>query len=122
MVTVLIIDDSSFQRKILTATLKELGCEVIPAENGQDGIKKAAGQKPDVLITDLLMPEYDGYWVLEQMKLHNLKIPAIVITSDVQTTTKERCHGLGAYVFLNKPVKKEELHTAIRTALASGKR
>jgi CheY-like chemotaxis protein len=122
MVTVLIIDDSSFQRKILTVTLNELGCVVIPAENGQEGIEKAIEQKPDILITDLLMPEYDGFWVLEQIKARNLKIPTIVLTSDIQTTTREKCNSLGAGAFLNKPLKKEELHTAIRTALAGGKK
>jgi twitching motility two-component system response regulator PilH len=122
MVTVLIIDDSSFQRKILTVILNELGSEVIPAENGQEGIEKAVEHKPDILITDLLMPEYDGFWVLEQIKSRNMKIPTIVVTSDIQTTTKEQCISLGAGAFLNKPVKKEELHTAIREALANVKR
>jgi CheY-like chemotaxis protein len=122
MVKVLIIDDSSFQRKILTVTLNELGCEVIPAESAIEGIEKAAAHKPDILITDLLMPEHDGFFVLEQVREKNLKVPVIVLTSDIQTTTREKCTGLGAGAFLNKPLKKEELHTAIRHALAGGKK
>ncbi len=120
MVKVLIIDDSSFQRRILSGMLIDMGCEVIPADNGMVGIKRAIEDTPDVLITDLLMPEYDGYWVLEQLRSQNLPLPVIVITSDIQTTTVERCHRMGAKAFLNKPVKKEDLHAAIRTALAGG--
>ncbi|MFA4877919.1 MAG: response regulator [Methanoregula sp.] len=121
MVTVLIIDDSSFQRKILTVLLKELGCEVIPADNAEEGVTIAAGKKPDILITDLLMPEKDGFWVLEQIGSRKLQIPVIILTSDIQTTTKERCFRMGAGAFLNKPVNKEEIHTAIRNALAGRK-
>jgi len=120
MVKVLIIDDSSFQRRILSGMLTDLGCEVVPADNGMEGIKRAIEDAPDILITDLLMPEYNGYWVLEQLASHNLALPAIVVTSDIQTTTVERCRRMGAKAFLNKPVKKEELHAAIRTALAGG--
>jgi len=120
MVKVLIIDDSSFQRKILTGMLTELGCEVVPADNGMEGINRAKKDAPDILITDLLMPEYNGFWVMEQIAAHHLTLPVIVITSDIQTTTVERCHQMGAKAFLNKPVKKEDLHAAIRTALAGG--
>jgi len=120
MVKVLIIDDSSFQRRILSGMLTDMGCEVIPADNGMVGIKRAIEDSPDILITDLLMPEYDGYWVLEQIRSQNLPLPVIVITSDIQTTTVERCHRMGAKAFLNKPVKKEDLHAAIRTVLAGG--
>jgi CheY-like chemotaxis protein len=122
MVTVLTIDDSSFQRKIISATLKELGCVAITAESAQEGIEKALEQKPDILMTDLLMPEHDGFWVLEQIRARNLQIPTIVVTSDIQTTTRDRCISMGAGAFLNKPINKEELHTAIRKALGTGKK
>jgi len=121
-VSVLIIDDSSFARRMLSAALKELGYEVIAAESGSEGIKRAVEQKPDILITDLLMPGHDGFWVLDQLKSLNLKVSTIIFTSDVQTTTKERCLRMGADAFLTKPLKKEELDTAIRNALARGKR
>jgi CheY-like chemotaxis protein len=121
MVKVLIIDDSAFQRKILTAILVDLGYEVISAENGHQGITRALVDNPDVLISDLLMPEYDGFWVLEQKKAGKIRIPVIIVTSDVQRTTQERCLHMGATAFLNKPVKKEEIRSAIDTALDGGK-
>jgi CheY-like chemotaxis protein len=117
MVKILVIDDSAFQRKILTHLVDGLGYDVITADNGQDGIRQALLEKPDVILTDLLMPEYDGYWLLEQRKSQSIAIPVIIVTSDVQTTTMTRCLEMGAFGFLNKPVKSEELHSAIRKAL-----
>jgi CheY-like chemotaxis protein len=122
MVKVLVIDDSAFQRKILSHLVNGLGYEVITADNGQDGIRQALDNNPDILVTDLLMPEYDGYWLLEQRASRHLDIPVIILTSDIQTTTMKRCLELGAVAFLNKPVKPEELQSAIRTALAGAKK
>jgi len=122
MVTVLIIDDSAFQRKILSHLVGELGYDVITADNGQDGIRQAILQKPDLLLTDLLMPEYDGYWLLEQRALQHVAIPVIIVTSDIQTTTMTRCLEMGAVGFLNKPAKPEELRSAILKALAGAGR
>jgi CheY-like chemotaxis protein len=121
MVKVLVIDDSAFQRKILSHLVNGLGYEVITADNGQDGIRHALDNNPDILVTDLLMPEYDGYWLLEQRASRHLDIPVIILTSDIQTTTVKRCMELGAVAFLNKPVKPEELQSAIQTALAGVK-
>ena len=118
MVKVLIIDDSAFQRKILSHAVSDLGYEVITANNGREGIDCAVKEDPEVIITDLLMPEYDGFWVLEQLKARKIPIPAIIITSDVQTTTMDRCRNMGAVAFLNKPVKKENIQSAISIAIA----
>ena len=95
MVTILVVDDSAFQRKILSNTLTGMGYQVITADNGEEGIEKASDRKPDVIITDLLMPEYDGFWVLEQMKTKQIKIPVIVVTSDVQVSTRDSCRQIG---------------------------
>jgi len=122
MVKILIIDDSAFQRKILSKILVDLGHEVLTTENGRQGIECAIREKPDVLISDLLMPEYDGFWVLEQHKARKISVPVIIVTSDIQTTTMETCRKMGAVAFLNKPVKSEEIQTAIQAAVEGGNR
>jgi len=118
MTKILIIDDSSFQRKILSGLLKEAGHDVVIAENGKDGLECAEKEKPDIVMTDLLMPEFDGIFLLEQAKARSVRIPVIIITSDIQDSTRERCIRLGAAAFLNKPVKKETLLPAIKKVLA----
>jgi CheY-like chemotaxis protein len=122
MVTVLIIEDSAFQRKIISGIVKDLGYDVITADNGHEGVERILNDKPAVILSDLLMPEHDGTWVLEQLKAKGIKIPVIIVTSDVQTSTKNHCMGLGAYGYLNKPVQKDLLKSAIGKALAGGMR
>jgi CheY-like chemotaxis protein len=120
MVKVLLIEDSAFQRKIVSSIVKDLGYDVITADNGSEGIECIIADKPAVIISDLLMPEYDGIWVLEHLKAKGIKIPVIIVTSDVQTTTKNRCMDLGAFFFMNKPVQKDLLKSAIEKALTGG--
>jgi CheY-like chemotaxis protein len=122
MVTVLLIEDSAFQRKIISSIVKDLGYDIITADNGHEGFERILNDKPAVILSDLLMPEYDGTWVLEQLKAKGIKIPVIIVTSDVQTSTKDHCMSLGAVGYLNKPVQKDLLKSAIGKALAGGMR
>ncbi|MEN6610106.1 MAG: response regulator [Methanoregulaceae archaeon] len=117
MVKILIIEDSSFQRKIISGVLTENGYDVIVAENGREGLERAEKMRPDLILSDLLMPEFDGFQVLEAIRAKKLNIPVIVLTSDIQKTTESRCRGLGACAVLNKPVNKEQVISAVRDAL-----
>lgn len=120
MAKVLIVDDSAFQRKVLTNALCGLGHEVIASQDGKEGVGRAGTERPDIMIIDLLMPEFDGFWVLREMKERGIGIPVIVLTSDVQKTTMDRCFAMGAAAFLNKPPKPDELRDAIRNGLSAG--
>jgi CheY-like chemotaxis protein len=121
MTRILIIDDSSFQRRIVTGILNDAGYEVSVADNGRDGIELARRDAPALIITDLLMPEFDGYYLLNEARAQDLGIPVLVLTSDIQDSTREQCFTLGAAGLVNKPVKKEILLAAITRAL-SGER
>ena len=121
MTKILFIDDSSFQRRIVSDILREAGYDPIVTENGRSGIDLARKEKPALLITDLLMPEYDGYFVLKEVKSCGLGIPILIMTSDIQDTTRDRCISLGAAGVVNKPVKKDVLLPAIAKVL-SGER
>jgi twitching motility two-component system response regulator PilH len=121
MTRILIIDDSSFQRRIVTGILTDAGYEVSFAENGRVGFELAQKDAPALIITDLLMPEFDGFYLLKEARERDLGIPILVSTSDVQDTTREQCYSLGAAGLVNKPVKKEVLLPAIARIL-SGER
>jgi len=122
MPTVLVIEDSAFQRKIISSAIKELGYDVITAENGQEGIERMVDSAPVLAFSDLLMPEFDGDWVLDQAKRRGIGVPIVILTSDVQNTTRERCLKKGAKGFLNKPVNRETLQKTIQDVLHGEKR
>ena len=74
MARILIIDDSAFARSITAEVLGSHGNEIIEAESGQDGIKKAERERPDCILLDLLMPEIDGFDVLKALRSKGLSI------------------------------------------------
>ncbi|MGB7789455.1 response regulator [Methanoregula sp.] len=118
MTRILVIDDSSFQRRIVTGILEEAGYDLSIAENGRDALSLAQKEAPDLLITDLLMPDFDGFYLLREARSHDLGIPILVLTSDIQDTTREQCLALGASGVVNKPVKKEIILSAVTHALS----
>ena len=116
---ILIIDDSGFQRKLISDILKEEGYIVITSADGNSGFATALEESPDLILCDLLMPELDGYDFLKKIRDHGLEIPIMVLTSDIQNTTRQYCLDLGAITVLNKPVKNTILIPAIKNALQS---
>ncbi len=109
MAKVMIADDSRLQRQMVGDILKSQGYEVVEAVDGKDAIEKLGNELPDCLVLDLLMPEVDGFEVLESIRDDELNVPVVVFSADIQDTTKERCFALGARSFVNKPIKGDEL-------------
>lgn len=118
MSKVLIADDSFLARQLFIKVLKGKGYEVIEAINGKDAMEKILTQSPDCLLLDLLMPEMDGFAVLKALREENLSIPVIVVSADIQETSRAKCHELGAVGFLNKPIKDDGILTTIQKAIA----
>lgn len=117
MPTILIIDDSSFQRTIIKKTLTNEQFTCIEADNGRLGLEMAERESPDVIIVDLLMPDMDGIEFLKAIQEKGITIPVLVLTSDIQDATRDLCLKLGARSFLNKPLRQEELVPAMRKVL-----
>jgi len=122
MPKILVIDDSGFQRKILSSILAGAGYQVVTAEDGEAGFEMARREAPDLVICDLLMPGIDGYTFLKMAREGGLDTPVLVFTSDIQKTTRDICMGLGAFDVLNKPVQRETLVPAVERAIRSRER
>jgi twitching motility two-component system response regulator PilH len=118
MTLILVTDDSLFQRKIIASVLIEEGFSLIEASNGRDALIKAEENNPDLILMDLLMPEMDGFKFMETAREKGISTPVIILTSDIQDTTKEMCLKLGAAGFVNKPVEKETLMPVINRLLS----
>ena len=110
---VLIIDDDSDVRDIMSEHLKRQGFSVLLADGGRAGIEIAKTEKPDAITLDILMPEMDGWSVLKQLKSDKelSKVP-VIIASIVDD--KKTGFALGASDYLNKPVSKEDLQTSLK--------
>ena len=112
---VLLIDDDATTRDLVQRMLAKDGVEMLYAATGQEGLRIATEQRPDVILLEVLLPDQDGWAVLTAIttKLELAGIPVIIVT-----TADERglAETLGATSYLSKPVSAEELRAAIRGA------
>ncbi len=119
MPLVLIADDSMFQRFMLSKIVREAGYETLEAKNGQECIDLGLEKRPDLVILDLNMPEKSGLDVLSAFREAGCDTPVLVLTADIQSTTRELCEQLGAAGFLNKPVDEAALRQEFTRLAAS---
>ncbi|MBI2471893.1 MAG: response regulator [Planctomycetes bacterium] len=117
---ILIVEDSHTQAKQLEAILKQLGYHIRIAYSGQEALSILEKQKPVIVISDILMPEMDGYQFCKLIKSNdNLKDVAVILLTQL-SDPKEIIRGLecGADDFIVKPYNEEFLLARIHTTLA----
>jgi len=118
MKSILVVDDSRAARSMIVDILKEDGYKVAEAANGKEALIKIQENEPDCLVLDLLMPEMDGIELLELLNKQKVKIPVIILSADIQDTTRNKCFELGVAGFVNKPIKMaNELIEAVHNAV-----
>src|SRR5215210_2510141 len=117
----LVVDDDLLNRTLLATSLEEEGYTVETADDGQPALDLLRERPFDVVLLDLLMPEMDGYQVLEQMKadIHLGHIPVIVISALDELDSVVRCIEMGATDYLPKPFDPALLRARINASLAS---
>jgi twitching motility two-component system response regulator PilH len=116
---VLVIDDSSFQRKWIAKSVQALGHSTVEAADGQEGLDSLDREQPDCITVDLNMPNMDGLEFLTNLS-GRPNVPAvIVVTADVQEETKNQCRELGARGFLNKPFRPSQLQELLAECLGT---
>lgn len=108
---ILVIDDSPTVTAISRCTLENAQYEVITAINGSEGLAKARNEKPDLIVLDIILPDLDGYKVLELLKgdPQTKSIPVLVYTALGKGTFSEIALERGAVGFISKPFQGEEL-------------
>lgn len=94
---ILIIEDEEIILDLLSKKISQHGFEVKTARNGQEGLDLMLSDKPDLVLTDIVMPEKDGFTVIEEMKqTEALKnIPVIIISNSGQPVELDRAKSLG---------------------------
>ena len=112
--TVLVIDDDAHIRSSIGKFLIARGHTVIEAANGEKGVAVVESQAVDIVITDVKMPNMDGFEVLRRVRSVAPEIEVIVITGVKESENAFRALQEGAFDFFNKPFKVEDLNAAIQ--------
>lgn len=104
MKKILLLEDDRFLIRIYKAKLLDLGYEITMLEDGDKGLETAQKLKPDLIVTDLIMPKKNGFDVIKELKEHEetKHIPIIVLTNLSQDEDKQKVTALGADYFLVK--------------------
>lgn len=119
MTKILIVEDAKDLRDDMIEMLSLEGFEVVEAENGAVGVEKARTEHPDLIICDVMMPELDGYEVLETLRKdpQTAMIPFIFLTSRTERVNVRHGMVLGADDYLTKPFLVVELLSTIQSQL-----
>ncbi|MGY6529128.1 MAG: response regulator transcription factor [Cyanobacterium sp.] len=120
MAKVLIVDDSSTERKILVSYLEEIGVSITTAESGEEALTKIPNINPDLIILDVVLPGKSGFEICREIKSNDNtnKIPVIICSTKGSEMDKFWGMKQGADAYLPKPVNKEELFSTVRKLTA----
>jgi two-component system chemotaxis response regulator CheY len=114
--TVLAVDDSKTMRDMVTFTLKEAGYSALEAEDGKAALNVVAGHAVDVVITDLNMPNMNGFELIRALRSdpkHKFT-PILMLTTEGDNTKKQEGKNAGATGWLVKPFNPEKLVEVIK--------
>jgi two-component system, chemotaxis family, chemotaxis protein CheY len=117
---VLLIDDSGLARRSMRAMLESDGFEVVEAEDGMIALERYFLEKPDAVLLDLVMKGMYGLEVLTKLRELDGGARVIVVSADVQSSSQQMVAAAGASAFLNKPVDRQRLLSAVHTVLGGG--
>ncbi|MFN2471347.1 MAG: PleD family two-component system response regulator [Gaiellaceae bacterium] len=120
MATVLVIDDEAAIRLLCRVNLEAEGIRVLEASDGNDGLAQARGERPDVILLDVMMPGLDGWEVAEELVTdeRTRDIPIVFLTARADFRDRERGLEAGGIAYLTKPFNPLELAPLIEDLLA----
>jgi signal transduction histidine kinase/CheY-like chemotaxis protein len=116
---ILVVDDRWENRTILVNMLEPLGFEVIEALHGGEGLTKAQTCQPDLIITDLVMPELDGFQMTQKIRqIESLqRLPIIASSASVYNFSRQQSQAAGCDYFLSKPLQMPEVLNVLQSSL-----
>lgn len=117
MGTVLIVEDTISEMELMSYYLRECGYVVISAGTGKEAINKAIAQRPDVILTDVVMPGMSGFELCRNLKKHPAteNVPIVICTS--KNLEIDRLWGMkqGADAYITKPFTREQLIRVVKS-------
>jgi two-component system chemotaxis response regulator CheY len=123
MKNVLIVEDSKAIRSMIRVAIEEAGgFFAVEAANGFEALKTLPTRRFDLIITDINMPDINGLELIGFVKSNPAyrDIPLIIVSTEKTDEDKKRGIALGAFGYIEKPFKKEDLTAMVKKALAGG--
>ncbi|MFD7550907.1 response regulator transcription factor [Streptomyces sp. NPDC059578] len=116
-IRVLVVDDDPAIADLVATVARYEGWEAVTANSGREALRSAAGLPPDIVVLDLMLPDLDGFGVLDGLRAAGTMVPVVFLTA--RDTVADRVAGLtrGGDDYLVKPFAVEELMARLRTVL-----
>ncbi len=121
--TILVVEDVPAVRELLEITLKFKGYQVESASDGEEALRKIAAHRPDLIVTDILMPRLDGFSLAQRLRRdpQTRRLPIVFVSATyVAPEDKAFALHLGAVRFLEKPIDTEEFLLTVAEVLQEG--
>ena len=118
---ILIVDDDAVTRKLLNGVLEKQGYQVVEASNGKEAIEQFKEKKPDLVITDIIMPEKEGIETIRTLKDLDADVKIIAISGGGAIQSEEYlkvAKHVGAKYTVEKPIDTEDLIEKVSSMLA----
>src|SRR5688572_6421991 len=115
--TILVIDDEEIMREILEALLTREGYQVRLASSGEEGLDLARATPFDAAIVDVMMPGMDGIATLDELRKLDDDLPILMITAFASVETAIAAMKRGAFDYITKPFKNDEVLVVVRNAV-----
>nr|1MVO_A Chain A, PhoP response regulator [Bacillus subtilis] len=114
---ILVVDDEESIVTLLQYNLERSGYDVITASDGEEALKKAETEKPDLIVLDVMLPKLDGIEVCKQLRQQKLMFPILMLTAKDEEFDKVLGLELGADDYMTKPFSPREVNARVKAIL-----
>jgi DNA-binding response OmpR family regulator len=118
---ILLVEDEQDMTFILTSVLKREGYEICAARNAESGLTLARERKPDIVVSDVMLPQMDGLAMLRALRAES-RVPVLFLTGRQKEADRIRAFELGADDYLTKPFSMKELVCRVKAVLSRAQR
>lgn len=121
MVVILLVEDDTILLENIALELEMQGFEVVQASNGNQAVEQLKDQRIELIISDIAMPEMDGFELLEYVRGHSqlVELPFIFLSAFNNNDLKQKAEELGVDGYVIKPFQLTELNRIIENTLSS---
>lgn len=113
----LVVDDEATILQLLSASLRFVGYDVVTAANGPDAVRVAAATRPDLVLLDVMMPDVDGFEVVQRLRTAGRYVPVIFLTARDEVADRITGLALGGDDYITKPFSLDEVLVRISAVL-----